>query len=320
VTTDRNGCHAFGLAIDLLDGIACDGLAPCHGSGRLPPTEVRLAANGQIDDSWREDLALTTRELRVRGELIFSVAHLGGVGYLLTMPEFGRFLVGEDGVGVACEPTVAEWTAALRVQVLPLAATLRGLEPFHASAVAVDERALMVCAPVLGGKSSLAAHLVDTGASLVSDDVVAVDVAEEVIRAHPGGCWLQLRPPEDERIAAAGSGRLQPAGAEDGRPRYEAPLAPGPTRLGAVYLIEPGGDDAPAISPALGSGLALLSATYNLSVREPARLRRQLELVHRITDEVGVFRLAVSRAFDARHHALLVREHFESEVGAGRRA
>jgi hypothetical protein len=318
VAVDRNGCHAFGLAIDLLDGIACDDLAPGHGSARLPPTQVRLAADGQIDDSWRDDAALTTRELRAGGELIFSVAWLAGVGYLLTMPQFGRFLVAEDGITVACEPTAAVWTAALRVQALPLAATLRGLEPFHASGVALDGRALMVCGPVLGGKSSLAAHLVDTGATLLSDDVVAVDVADDRSRAHPGGRWLQLRPPEDERVTAAGSGRLRRAGAEDGRMRFAAPLAEGPVELGAIYLLEPG-DDAPAVSPAAGSGLALLSATYNLSVREPARLRRQLELAHRLADEVGVYRLTVSRAADARHHALLVREHFESEVGAGRR-
>jgi hypothetical protein len=312
-------CHAFGLAIDLLDGIACEGLAQGHCSGYLPPTVVRLAPSGHIEDNWPADRSRTTRQLRVAGDLIFSVAHAPGVGYLLTMPAFGRFLVDEDGMSILCRPTVAEWSTALLVQGLPLACTLRGLEPFHASGVALGGRALMVSAPVLGGKSSLAAHLVNSGATLLSDDVVALDVSKGVVRAHPGARWLHLRPPEDARIAASHGGRLRPVGSDEGRRRYEAPLAADPQPLSAVYLLERGRADAPAIVPARSSGLALIAATYNLSVREPSRLQRQLDLAHRMTGELDVFRVVASPAADARDHARLLREHFESQVLSGLR-
>jgi hypothetical protein len=318
VTLSRPAAHAFGLAIDLLDGIEPDGLAQGHGSGAVPPTAVRLAPAGHIEDTWPSERARTTRELRSGRELIFSVAHVPDVGYLLTMPAYGQFLIDPDGMSILCRPTtIAEWSTALLVQALPLAATLRGLEPFHASGVTLDGRALMVCASVLGGKSSLAAHLVDSGATLLSDDVVAVDARDSVIRAHPGGRWLHLRPPEDERVAVSGRGRLRPAGFDEGRRRYEAPLAASPQPLSAVYLLDRRRGGSLAIVRAHGSGFELLAATYNLSVREPRRLRRQLELAHRIASEVDVFRVAVSPAADARDHARFMQQHFESHVLAG---
>jgi hypothetical protein len=316
VTTEsgRDACHGFGLAIDLLDGIVCDGLASGHGAGSSPPTTVRLGRRGHIEDLWQSDGAETMRELRAGEQLIFSVAHHEGVGYLLTMPAFGRFLIEESGATIVCEPSAAEWSTALLAQALPLACTLRGYEPFHASGVVVGGRALMISAPVLSGKSSLAAHLVATGALLLSDDVVAVDASGGELRAHPAGRWLRLRPPEDECFAGADGGGLRPAGSEDGRSRYEAPLAAGPAPLAAVYLLERGGPGGAAVSPVRGAGIALLAATYNLSVRTPQRLRRQFELAHRLSAEIGVFRVAMSADSDAHRHAGIVREHFESEV------
>jgi hypothetical protein len=318
VTTEsgRAACHGFGLAIDLLDGIVCDGLGSGHGAGSPPSTVVRLGRRGHIDDIWQSDAAETTRELRAGEQLIFSVAHLADVGYLLTMPAFGRFLIDEAGASVICEPSVAEWSTALLVQALPLACTLRGYEPFHASGVVLDGRALIISAPVLSGKSSLAAHLVASGALLLSDDVVAVDASGGDLRAHPGGRWLRLRPPADAWFADAGGGGRRPAGSEDGRPRYEAPLAAEPAPLAAVYLLKRDGAGAAAVSRVRDAGLALLAATYNLSVRTPQRLRRQLELAHRLSSEVGVFRVAMSADSDAHHHASVVRDHFTSEIAA----
>jgi hypothetical protein len=298
--------HAFGLAVDLHDGIECGALAGGHGTGRLPPVRVSL---GRID-RWPAGRARTTRELRAGDRLVFSVAHAAGAGYLLTMPELGRFLIDERGEAIVCEPAAdPEWTEALLVQALPVACTLRGLEPFHASGVALARGALIICGQVTAGKSSLAAQLVAGGATLLSDDVVALDAPGGVVRAHPGARWLHLRPPEDGRVAGD---RLRAIGRRAGRRRYEAPLAREPVPLRAAYLLEPG--DGEPVAPHQGSGVALLAATYNLSVREPDRLRRQLELVHVIAGTVPAFRLRISPQRDARALAGSVRRHFEGEL------
>jgi hypothetical protein len=285
--------HAFGIAVDL-DGIADPGLPSGHGSGALPPTAVLVGTVG----SWPN--APVTRELYDGDALVFSVAHVAGSGYLLTMPGYGRFLVAEDGSALLCEPESRDdWPEALTIHGLPLAATLRGFEPFHAAGVVRGGAALMITGPVTAGKSSLAAALVAGGADLLGDDVVAVD---HELRAHPGPRRLSLREPED------GGDRLRPVRGRDGRARYEAPPARGPCPLRAVYVLDRG--DGPAIAPLPASGLTLLAATYNLSVREPERLQRQLELAHAIAAAVPLYRLTVTPDRPARDLAAVVAEHF----------
>jgi hypothetical protein len=300
----------------LRDGIAVDGLAPGDASGRLPPTSVRLASPGLIGRSWPDDEATTTRELRADGVLVFSVAHAAGVGYLLRLPCHGRFLVDASGTDVLCEPSPdhEHWSDGLAIQALPLACTLRGLEPFHASGVSIQDQALMITGPVTSGKSSLAAWLVRGGATLLSDDVVAVDLIDGVVRAHPGGRWLRLRSPEAEMLSA-GRGRWpRPAESRRGRSRFEAPVSDGARPLRAIYLIAPTSEEHEPIAQLPASGVALLAATYNLSVREPKRLQRQLQLLHQLASRVPLFRLTVSPVSKAAQLAEDIRVHFEAQV------
>jgi hypothetical protein len=218
------------------------------------------------------------------------------------MPGYGRFVVAEDGSAVLCEPEGREdWPEALTIHGLPLAATLRGFEPFHAAGAVIGGEALMITGPVTAGKSSLVAALVAAGADLLGDDVVAVD---RELHAHPGPRRLSLREPE------RAGGRLRLIGRRDGRARYEAPPAGGPCPLRAVYVL--GRGDGPAIVPLPSSGLTLLAATYNLSVREPDRLRRQLELAHAIAAAVPLYRLTVTPDRPAVDLAAAVAGHFAS--------
>jgi hypothetical protein len=269
--------HAFGIAVDL-DGVEDPGLPEGHGSGALPPTAVSVGAV----EPWPD--APLTRELRDGDALVFSVAHAPGSGYLLTMPGFGRFQIAEDGGAVVCDPGPrGDWPDGLTIHGLPLAATLRGFEPFHAAGAVIGDAAVMITGPVTAGKSSLVAALVSRGADLLGDDVVAVD---DELRAHPGPRRLSLRAPE------RGGDRLRLVGERDGRARYEAPAAPQPCPLRAVYVLARG--EGPAITPLPASGLTLLAATYNLSVRTPERLQRQLDLAHAIAAAVPVYRLTVA--------------------------
>ena len=83
----------------------------------------------------------------------------------------------------------------------------RGIPVLHAAAVAVDGRAIGFMATNRGGKSSLAASLMQAGHPMLSDDLVAIQRSDEGFEARPGYPSMRLWPdqaahfdPEWERL------------------------------------------------------------------------------------------------------------------------
>src|SRR5262249_7632068 len=101
------------------------------------------------------------------------------------------------GCAILCAPVrrgAVAWDRCLVGRVLPLVAGLHGREPLHAAAVVGGGRALAIVAPSGGGESTLAALLVATGWTFLSDDVGAVDAAREgPATAFPGPAVAALR-------------------------------------------------------------------------------------------------------------------------------
>ena len=304
--------HAFGLSLELEEGIEAGELP--EGSGAAgPPTHVRLAAQGELDARWPAERARTTREVREAERLLLAVARAPDCGYLLTIPALGRFLISIDGDEVACEPAAQDWIRALTAQALPLAATVRGLEPFHASAVVFDGSALAIAGAGGLGKTSLAAHLVGAGAELLTDDVLVVEPDEDGLRAHPGAGWLRLRSAEAGRVLALYGGRFQPVRPGDERAQFAVPSCDEHAPLRALYLLRRGTTTPLDIEPLEAVPPAeLLGATYNLSVREPDRLNRQLDLCQRLARVLPIFRLHVRPGVGAESLASRVADHFRA--------
>ncbi len=96
----------------------------------------------------------------------------------------------------------------LFAQVLPLAATLQGLELLHASAVVLDGRTIAFSAPAGTGKTSVAAHLVAGGASLLTDDVLALELSNDGLVAHSGAPVLAVADAELKAMTGDGRARL----------------------------------------------------------------------------------------------------------------
>jgi hypothetical protein len=70
---------------------------------------------------------------------------------------------------------------------------LRGILPFHCNAVEIDGSAFLFCGASGAGKSTLAAHFVERGFRLLSDDVCALYFdSEGQILAAPGVARLKL--------------------------------------------------------------------------------------------------------------------------------
>ncbi len=345
----RHTHTAFGLQLELDPRIAIAGLATAEATtaeattaegtiagptaAASPPTRIRLDP-AELRRRW-EAIATTpvrVREVEFEGEPLRTIDFAQPAGYLLWNRDHGRVLISGDGRELLCEADAAnpQWTAIVAAQALPLAATLRGLEVLHASGVVIGGNAVLISGAAGAGKSSLAAALVRSGGLLLSDDAVALRLpegaggagsdeeagsaggAEGALVAHAGSLALQLRAPEDERLSASERAALgDPAGAAEDKQRYVSTAAPPPAPLGGLFLLErsaaqPALERVEAVSP-----FALLASTFNLSVRTPERLRRQLDVVATIAGAGLVYRLRVQPGVDATALAVRVREHLE---------
>jgi hypothetical protein len=304
---------AFGIALSIDPRVPIPGLGQCPGSmTEQAPSCVRLD-EGELDRRWG---ALTTtpvraRELCLGGTLLMSVDFAEPAGYLLWVRDFGRVLISPDGAELLCEqdPTNEDWASIIAAQALPLAATLRGLEVFHASGVVLDGRALLFSGPPGAGKSSLAAALVRAGGRLLSDDAVALELRDGMLTAHAGSVVLQLRDAEYERLSADARADLgSPTSPAFGKQRYVSADVPDPAPVGGLFLLErsaaePAVEQLTAVDP-----FELIASTFNLSVRTPARLQRQLDVVSAIASNGLAHRLRVQPDIDATRLAAIVQE------------
>jgi hypothetical protein len=305
---------ALGLSLRLDAAIDVPGLTPADARSarsarvRVDPEELR--------ERWRAVAhgAERVRELRDGDALVLAVDHAPPAGYLLDAPGFARVLVAGDGSELLCdpEPGSEEWTTPLLAQALPLAATLQGLEVLHASGVRMGDgplagRAALFSGPQGAGKSSLAAALVRRGATLLSDDTVAIEQCEGALLAHGGPALLQLREQERERLSDQERAALGPETRALGRHRFAAagacasagPASAAPVPFGALLLLERA-TDGPlferlrAVDP-----FALLACTFNLSVRSAERLTRHLDLAVALAATQRIYRVRVQPGVDA---------------------
>ncbi len=310
---------AFGLALEIEPAIAPPGIGERGEPGERagPATRVR-ADPEELERRWAPCAAAARRmrELQARGETLLTVDFAEPAGYLLSAPGIARVLVSADGGELLCDPDPAhpEWAFILSAQALPLAATLIGFEVLHASGVVLDGGAVLFAGDPGAGKSSLAAALVREGAGLLGDDAIALREGKGGLLAHPGAGSLYLRPAERDRLSAEERQGHGTATRFAGRERYATPTSP-PAPLAALFLLEraergPALERLDPVDP-----FELLAATFNLSVRTPARLTRQLDLVGALAEGGLVHRLRIRPGDDATSSAQAVRAYLAEARG-----
>jgi hypothetical protein len=156
---------------------------------------------------------------------------------------------------------------------LAAALHLRGIPMLHASAVAVDGKAILVAGPAGAGKSTLTAALVARGAALLAEDLAVLTFEGKDLFVQAGSPCLRLCP--DATLVAGRAAADLPrvfsvSVPDDKRWVHAADLLGGfratPAPLAGIYLLAPRNHDRSVLKiiplPPHRAGLALLAHFY----------------------------------------------------------
>jgi hypothetical protein len=148
-------------------------------------------ARRDVADHANADVLISEGAVPPDGSPVAGVPELqlAGNAAIFDIPQAGRFLV-RGGREVVVEKAPGADMALLRLflfgSVMGLICHQRGLVGLHASAVAIDGRAVAFTGQSGAGKSTLAAHCLAAGARLVADDLLVLSFERDGVFAHPG--------------------------------------------------------------------------------------------------------------------------------------
>jgi hypothetical protein len=264
--------------------------------------DVASRAGGAQALDWPTGAELISDELEPDGTVCFRIESHPKAGYLLWGPRYGAHRLSADGRHLICGLRGAddgEWQRLLVAQVLPFAAVLNGLEVFHASAVAIDGRAVAFAGRSRAGKTSVALELCRLGARFLSDDVLALESDGGVLVAHPGSPVAGVDHAEVQRLRELESTPLQTVAVNDRERLVRMRAAAAPAPLVALFFLDRR-EDGPAQPrfESIADAHTLLGATFNFVLAAPDRLRRLLETCALAADR-RVERIVIGPSIDA---------------------
>ncbi|HEY8647496.1 MAG TPA: hypothetical protein VIL77_16620 [Gaiellaceae bacterium] len=306
---------AFGLEVRA--GAVVHGVAPLPaegGPGRVVHLELEQAnaVKEGVRGAARTSLLLRRFD---DGRPMLTIDRYEGLGYGIAAPRHGRSLVSPDGMRVRSAPTDASvWRSArlLFAQVLPLAATLQGLELLHASAVVVGGMAYGFVAPSGTGKTSLAVNLAARGAELFTDDVLAVDVSAPRVTAYPGARLVSVVAREFDALDAEEQRRLGYVVDEADKVQLISRPASASAPLAALYFLRRDSERGGQIGIRPGAATdprLLLGARFITYLTDPDQLLAHLDATARIASDVATFLVDIPRGRGAREVADIVADH-----------
>ena len=285
--------------------------------GELPVVAVELADAEAIEDRWAQASApeLLFERPFPDGRPFLRVERDARAGYRVSAVEHGTHLIAPDGTHCASAlPDAPVWRGMklLAAQTLPLLATLRGREVLHAAGVVVGERLIGVVAASATGKSTTACNLIAQGGRFFADDVLALEVVDGEVHAHPGTCLLNVHAHEVDAIPEPGRARL---GRELGR-SDKVHFAPEglPRALplrGLVCLRRRPETAATALSQLDNPSAQLLGNAFLPYLDRAERLERQLDVMSTLARTVPLVQLDAGTADGPSELAGVVRDWAE---------
>lgn len=162
---------------------------------------------------WASDVALPHFATEPDAAVDIRVEQVGALSGREPLRTINRGAVYDDGFRLADDGIAAfemsggnrigyvpgaQWDGALPLRfystVVALACAWRGAIPMHASAVAIDGRAWLLCGATGAGKSTLTAALLAQGAEFIGDDLTMVDAGGDGTTVPRGRTTMRLHP------------------------------------------------------------------------------------------------------------------------------
>jgi hypothetical protein len=312
--------RAFGLALEGTLGL--ESVVPTRAKERAD-TYLELAPRVAVDRRWRNARPHTVLERRLNDRSVgLSVERDPEIGFRVWAPRHGCYLVTPDGrrvIGAPPSGPAWRWERLVLAQVLPLAAVLRGMDILHASAVALGGRAVAFLGSSGAGKTTLAGRILACGARLVTDDVLALDLAGTSVRAHRGGAVARIDPRELRAMTADERRVLGRVQAHGEKWHVTPPLAAARLPLGLTYHLDRPSDvngvEITAVRPY--DPALLLGSAFLPYLADPERLRRQFEVGAAVASSTPLYQVRVGPEASSAEVADAVLAHARSALHEG---
>lgn len=237
----------------------------------------------------------------------FQGAPLRDGAIYLIWPALFEFLVAADGRRIFCRQLGSSWESFqsyLLAQVLSFALLKQGIESFHATVMLMEKGAVGLIAPCGQGKSTLAAAFLKEGYPLLTDDLLVLKEEDHGFLAFSSFPRIKLFP----RVARGLLGKqITGAPMNPHTRKLVIPLGPSlshchPAPLKAIFVLR----GRPARSRSKGISiktlsrrrafLELMANSFNTVIKEPERIRRQFDLVARLTAAIPIKSLSYPRS------------------------
>lgn len=230
----------------------------------------------------------------------------------VTCPGLFEFLISPDGRRIICrrrsDLALESLHAYLFGQALSFSLVAFGLEPLHATAVALGGRGVAFLGDCGYGKSTLGAAFVARGFPLVTDDLLVLARKGRRWWMEPGIPRMKLHASALGMLPGCRMGAIPMLPGAD---KLVVPLAPRqavrrPVQLAGLFVLPSPRRSEGRKSQVAVTGLSareacleILRAAFNLVVCDPRRLRRQFAFAVRMATTVPVWRLEYPRSLAA---------------------
>ena len=293
-------CSIYGLGIvtnSIIPGVPASTIASEDlriSFGSLPAWLQELNA-AQSEACYVADYKSECGEPALR---VFRLLH--GEYYRFDYADETRFLIDRAGSEIW-----AEWSAPLTLEdtatyllgpVLGFVMLLRGIVCLHASAIAIEDKAIALLGPAGSGKSTTAAAFAERGCKVLAEDVVTLDDRGDRFLVRPGYPCIRLWPPAVEALYGSETHlpRLTPNWDKcylDLSERFH----PAPLPLAAIYHLGKRHHDARAPyveSLDRSAGLmALVANTYATKLMDRQMRAHEFELLTRVVGTIALRRI-----------------------------
>ena len=293
-------CSIYGLGIvtnSIIPGVPASTIASEDlriSFGSLPAWLQELNA-AQSEACYVADYKSECGEPALR---VFRLLH--GEYYRFDYADETRFLIDRAGSEIW-----AEWSAPLTLEdtatyllgpVLGFVMLLRGIVCLHASAIAIEDKAIALLGPAGSGKSTTAAAFAERGCKVLAEDVVTLDDRGDRFLVRPGYPCIRLWPPAVKALYGSETHlpRLTPNWDKcylDLSERFHSTPLP----LAAIYQLGERHHDARApFITALDRSeglMALVANTYATKLMDRQMRAREFDLLTRVVGNIPLRRI-----------------------------